>query len=152
MTLRCDPECLPPLGTLRRIRWSFQPRSRDSFTAFGDAQTAEWHSRATLSLRRFSPVLPVRSTRDFLSLDVPADGFTRQLLLRARSLFTQPCRSFWSAFAVLIRDQLSPNDFCNFTSTCGQPNRSSHDPRRDEGLDLLPFLFLLITPSPLLGR
>ena len=32
----------------------------------------------------------MRSTRDFLSPDAPADGFTRRFSLRARSLFTRP--------------------------------------------------------------
>jgi hypothetical protein len=43
--------CLLSTGTLRRIRWPLQPRSRDPLTAFGDGRTAEWHSRATLGLR-----------------------------------------------------------------------------------------------------
>jgi hypothetical protein len=43
--------------------------------------------------------------------------------LDPRSL--DPDRSFWSAFAELIRGQTSPTDFCNCTTTCGQPNRSS---------------------------
>jgi hypothetical protein len=30
-----DPRCLPSIGTLRRIRWPLQPRSRDPRTAFG---------------------------------------------------------------------------------------------------------------------
>jgi len=47
--------CLRSLGTLHRIRWPLQPRSRDQLTAFGDGLTAEWHSRATLGLR---PDLP----------------------------------------------------------------------------------------------
>ena len=43
--------------------------------------------------------------------------------LGPRSL--DPDRSFWSAFAELIRDQTSPTDFCNIQSTCEQPNPSS---------------------------
>jgi hypothetical protein len=43
--------------------------------------------------------------------------------LGPRSL--DPDRSFWSAFAELIRDQTSPTDFCNCISTCGQPNPDS---------------------------
>jgi len=59
----------------------------------------------------------------YLSLAVPVDGFTHRRSLRARPPFTRPCRSFWSAFAELIRGQTPPNDFCNCTtSTCGQPN------------------------------
>ena len=43
--------------------------------------------------------------------------------LGPRSL--DPDRSFWSAFAELIRDQPSPTDFCNCVTTCGQPNPDS---------------------------
>jgi len=35
-----DPRRLPSAGTLRRIRWPLQPRSRDRRTAFGDVATA----------------------------------------------------------------------------------------------------------------
>lgn len=35
-----DPRCLPSTGTLPRIRWPLQPRSRDRRTAFGDVATA----------------------------------------------------------------------------------------------------------------
>jgi hypothetical protein len=38
---RNDPGCLPSSGTLRRIRWPLQPRSRDDLTAFGDGAAAE---------------------------------------------------------------------------------------------------------------
>jgi len=44
-------------------------------------------------------------------------------VLGPRSL--DPDRSFWSAYAELIWDQTSPTDFCNCTSTCGQPNLDS---------------------------
>jgi len=53
-TPRDDPGCLLSVGTLRRIRWPLQPRSRDPHTAFGDGRTAEWHSRVILGL---APVL-----------------------------------------------------------------------------------------------
>ena len=43
--------------------------------------------------------------------------------LGPRSL--DPDRSFWSAFAELIRGQTSPTDFCNCTTTCEQPNPNS---------------------------
>jgi len=49
-TRRDDPEYLPSVGTLRRIRWPLQSRSRDSCTTFGDERTAEWHSRTILGL------------------------------------------------------------------------------------------------------
>jgi hypothetical protein len=37
---RDDPGCLPSAGTLRRIRWPLQPRSRDRRDAFGAVTTA----------------------------------------------------------------------------------------------------------------
>jgi hypothetical protein len=61
-----------------------------------------------------------------------------------------PGHSFWSAFAELIRDQLSPTDFCNerfFDVRATKPILPALDPRRDGDLDLLPFLKHL-TPSP----
>jgi len=64
-------------------------------------------------------------TTTYLSLRSPNSGFTRCPQLEARSPFTRPCRSFWSAYAELIRDQTPPDDFCNCTSTCGQPNPGS---------------------------
>jgi len=76
-----------------------------------------------------------------LSLDALADGFIRRRSFRARPPFTRPCRSFWSAFAELIRGQTSPTDFCNCTiRRAGNQTRTLLDPRGDEGLDLLPFL------------
>jgi len=55
----------------------------------------------------------------------PASGSTRRHAHRARSLFTHPCRSFWSAFDERIRGPMSPTDFCNNVTTCGQPNPGS---------------------------
>jgi hypothetical protein len=72
----------------------------------------------------------------------PADPHSE---LDLRSL--DPDRSFWSAFAELIRGQTSPIDFCNCTSTCGQLNPRLFNPRREEGLDLHPFL-LVSRPLP----
>jgi len=65
------------------------------------------------AFRRSSPCYRgVRRATTF-SLDAPTDGATRRPPLRARSLFTRPCRSFWSAYAERIRDRSSPDDFCN---------------------------------------
>jgi hypothetical protein len=50
-----------------------------------------------------------------------------------------PDRSFWSAFAELIRDQTPPTDFCNMQYDVRARTRA-HDPRWDGGRDLLPFL------------
>jgi hypothetical protein len=68
----------------------------------------------------------VRPTHDssFRSPHPPAVSTARVYReLGPRSL--DPDRSFWSAFAELIRDQTSLTDFCNCTSTCAQPNPSS---------------------------
>jgi len=83
-------------------------------------------------------------TATYLSLASPVDGFTHRRSLRARSPFTRPCRSFWSAYAELIRDQTPPDDFCNCTSTCGQPNPGSHVLAGTEASTS--FLFLRTTP------
>jgi hypothetical protein len=60
-----------------------------------------------------------------VSLHVPDGGITHRRARGARPLFTRPCRSFWSAFAELIRGQTSPTDFCNCVTTCGQLNPDS---------------------------
>jgi len=73
------------------------------------------------ALRRSSPVLggeadsrqSLRSMR--LPTVSPADLHPE---LGPRSL--DPDRSFWSAFAELIRGQMSPTDFCNCNTTCEQ--------------------------------
>jgi hypothetical protein len=59
--------------------------------------------------------------------------------LGPRSL--DPGRSFWSAFAELIRGQSLPTDFCNIHRRAGNQTRA-RDPRRDGGRDLLPFLYV----------
>jgi hypothetical protein len=75
---------------------------------------------------RSSPVLPVRSTHDSSCRSahppmVSPTDFCAEL--GPRSL--DPDRSFWSAFAELIRGQTSLTDFCNCVTTCEQPNPSS---------------------------
>jgi len=80
-------------------------------------------------------------TPAYPSLAAPVRGFTHCRSLRARPPFTRPCRSFFCAYAELIRGQMPPTDFCNCLSTCGQPNQCGpRFPRRDGDLDLLPFL------------
>jgi len=65
-------------------------------------------------------------TPAYLSPAAPGEDFIPHRSLRARPPFTRPCRSFWSAYAELIRGQTPPTDFCNCTtSTCGQPNLGS---------------------------
>jgi len=66
---------------------------------------------------RSSPVEPGEvEAPTYLSLSVPDDGVTRRPSPKARPPFTRPCRSFWSAFAELIRGQTPPDDFCNYVS------------------------------------
>jgi len=92
-------------------------------------------------LRRSSPVSSgeadsrraFRSTR--LPTVSPADPRSE---LGPRSL--DPDRSFWSAFAELIRDQTSPTDFCNCFYDVRATKPELLDPRRDGDLDLLPVL------------
>jgi hypothetical protein len=97
--------------------------------------------------RRSSPVFTgesdsLRALRPTRPPTVSPADFRSEL--GPRSL--DPDRSFWSAFAELIRGQTSPTDFCNCITTCGQPNPGSCDPRRDGDLGLLPFLDV---PRPL---
>jgi hypothetical protein len=68
------------------------------------------------ALRRSSPVLAVRPTRDVTlrSMRLPTvSSADLRSELGLRSL--DPDRPFWSAFAELIRGQTSPTDFCNCT-------------------------------------
>jgi len=60
----------------------------------------------------------------FLSPAAPNDGFIHRRSLRARSPFTRPCRSFCCAIAELIRDQTSPDDFCNCLRGTGNQTRA----------------------------
>jgi hypothetical protein len=79
-----------------------------------DVTTAEWRSLATLSLAPIlSRVSGEADVRFVVSRHALSLGFTQRRERGARPLFTRPCRSFWSAFAELIRGQTSPTDFCN---------------------------------------
>jgi len=84
-------------------------------------------------------ISPVRPARESSFCPTPQRRCHPPLAPRARPPFTPPCRSFWSAFAELIRDLMSPTDFCNCVTTCELRTRALV-PRRDGGLDLLPFL------------
>jgi len=91
----------------------------------GDGATAEWRSLATLSLRRSFPAIAVKADARFaVSPQARADGFTQRRERGARPPFTRPCRSFWSAFAELIRGQTSPTDFCNYDRRAGNQTRA----------------------------
>jgi len=115
------------------------PRPPHRFWRWGNRwMTISRHPGSSADPRPSLPVSPAhcvpfaRSVRRRLST---ADARSE---LGPRSL--DPDRSFWSAFAELIRDQTQLDDFCNCTTTCEQPNPGSCDPRRDGDLDLLPFL------------
>lgn len=118
------------------------PVPRPTHRLSGDGPTARWHSRATLGLRPdLSRSLGKEAgTPTLTSLAAPVDGFTHRRSLRARSPFTRPCRSFCCAYAELIRDQAPPDDFCNCLRRAGNQTNDSRCPRRDDGLDRLPFL------------
>lgn len=118
------------------------PVPRPTHHLLGDGPTARWHSRATVGL---CPD-PSRSrgklagTPTLLSLAAPNDGFIHRRSLRARSPFTRSCRCFCSAITELIRDQTPPDDFCNCYYVRATKPIDSRIPRRDDGLDHLPFL------------
>jgi len=100
------------------------------------------------ALRRSSPVLAVRPTRDctlrpkHLPTVSPADLRSE---LGPRSL--DPAALFGARLPSLFEARRRlPTSATAFT-TCGQPNPGSFNPRRDGDLDLLPFL-LRVTPLP----
>jgi hypothetical protein len=64
-----NPGCLPSVGTLRRIRWPLQPRSRDRRVAFRPSRADRWmtlsrHPGSRPVRSRFCPVRPT-SRRPF---------------------------------------------------------------------------------------
>jgi len=76
---RRDPGCLPPIRTLRRIRWPFQPRSHDPRAAFRLARESRW-----MTLSRHPGSSPIRSTVKSPAASDSRHFFTR----RARRRFT----------------------------------------------------------------
>jgi len=90
-----DLGCLPSAGTLRRIRWPLQPRSRDRVVPCGQATqpldgalTPPWAACRCSSVFSGEPDNPtsLRPTR--------APTLSRRRSLRARPLFTRPCPLF----------------------------------------------------------
>jgi len=104
-----------------------------------DVTTAGRRSHVVLGLRRSCPVQfgAVRPSA------IPfADARTDALApvcAPARPLFTPTATLFESAAWERIRGQVPPADFCNCLRRTGHKPELSF-PRRDEGLDLLPFL------------
>jgi hypothetical protein len=93
-----DPGCLPSTGTLPRIRWPLQPRSRDRRTAFramvrplNDALASPW-----VFVRSSPAHTGDAETPTYTSLLAPNDGVTRRPSPEARPPFTRPCSIFWS--------------------------------------------------------
>jgi len=90
----------PPEGEMRR--------------PLDDALTSPW------AFPRARSVIPKRSgVATFRSTDRKPPTCDRRGSRRSRSPFTRPCRSFWSAFDELLRDQASPADFCNCIRRAG---------------------------------
>ena len=142
-----SPGCLPSAGTLPRIRWPSQPRSHEHAAAFAHVAPAEWRSHAILGLRRSSPYSTGEpDSRVALSPEVSRRRFPVDARFALGPCAPDPDRSFWSAFAERIRDQTSPTDFCNYVTTCEQPNPSSSDPRWTE--TSISFLFVASRPLP----
>jgi len=80
-----------------------------------DVATAEWRSLATLSLTPILPALTVRPTCDssFRFKPPPVVSPTDEIQ-KLDPCSLDPDRSFWSAYAELIRGQTPPTDFCNY--------------------------------------
>jgi len=124
-TLQHDPECLPPSGTLRRIRWPLQPRSRDDLTAcamnppLDGVLTPPW-AFADRDRFRFT----IDSSNDSSKRRLPRDSRPGVgAALGPRSL--EPLPLFGGALPAYLRPGVRlPTSATAFT-TCGQPNRSS---------------------------
>jgi len=92
-------------------------------------------------LRRSSPVLGGEAdSRQSLSLDAPADGFTRRPSLRARPPFTRHGPPFLGRVAELIRGRDVACRLLQRNHDVRAKPTGTLDPRREGGLDLLPFL------------
>jgi hypothetical protein len=147
-----DLGCLPSVGALRRIRWPLQPQSRDLRTAFGDEEALDGDLSPPWVFCRTSPVFTgeADSRRTFRARRLPTvSPADLRPELGPRSL--DPDRSFWSAFAELIRDQTSPTDFCNCVlRRAGNQTRAlqSSQGRRPRP----PSFSSRVTPSPLRKR
>jgi hypothetical protein len=108
---------------------------------FRDGKTAGCRSLVTLGL---APILSrltgEADSRFVLSPTTPTDGFTRRRLRRARPPFTRP----WPLFLERVCRAYSRPDVAyrllqlRFDVRATKPEL--FDPRRDGGLDLLPFL------------
>jgi len=103
------------------------------------------------ALRRSSPVSSgeADSRRTFRSTWLPTvSPASPRAELGPRSL--DPDRSFWSAFAELIRDLTSPTDFCNCSRRASNQTRALTILAGTE--TLISFLFWRVTLSPLQER
>jgi len=116
-TARDDPRCLPSVGTLRRIRWPLQPRSRDHRAAFAvaqwpldDALTPPWVWARSVT------VCPVpsdsrrpfdRNSRRRFTADNRSDLGHCSL---APSLFLEPCARAYSRPDVRLPTSANYND------------------------------------------
>jgi len=134
--------CLLSLGTLHRIRWPLQPRSRDPLTAFGDGRTAKWHSRATLGLR---PDLSLMIGVEAGNPDIPFARRTRPQVPPTAVHFELGPRSLDPAAVFAARMPSLFETRCRLTTSATALRRASNQtwtpaPRRDDGLDHLPFL------------
>jgi len=136
---RDDPRCLPSSGTLPRFRWLFRARSpatTPSLSRCDDCWTTlSRHPGSTSILHQFhsaqpdarrsvrtthSPMLSLRCVPRLDPRSHPPPPFSRAL---RRCLFEARCRLPISATAYDVRANKPELPF----------------PRRDEGLDLLPF-------------
>jgi len=137
---RDDPGCLPSAGTLHRIRWPLQPRSRDYLTAFGDGAPAGWRSLATLSLVPILTRQPSESGDSSVSSrygPTTVSPAARFVPLGPCSL--DPAALFGARLPSLFETRRRLLTSATYIRRASNQTRAL-DPRRDGGLDLLPFL------------
>jgi len=135
----CDPGCLPSVGTLRRIRWPLQPRSRDRRAAFGERDD-RW---MTLSRHPEPCADPWPKPLATLDSRCPfARSGCRRLRRpssRARPPFTPAVTLFGALRASLFEARHRLPTSATALRRAGTSTQAL-EPRRDEGRNLLPFL------------
>lgn len=144
--IRDNPGCLPSGGTLRRIRWSLQPRSRDHLgrlrdprQPLDDALAPPWAYADPRPFTRPSPTTACPFARGTCRR-------CRRQPLRARSPFTLAATLFGALrVSVFETRHRLPTSATAYDARALRPRLSF--PRRDGDRDPLPFLTRHARPS-----